>query len=225
MMQLVWKDYRLNRSLFGLGAAVLAILYAVGAGMEVHAAWPSPPTKDAWAAVLVSYGTISMYLSIGVTAVLGGYAISCERANRTAHFLAYLPPNRRQILTSKFIVAGGASAAWWAWVLITVFVVAPRLSARPGDFTGTVDGRGVAALCVLTFGVGWLGSACSESTVVPIILAGSSPIVIGFAMFGLADALGMPRLEMAKWSNPVSLAGGGISFVAGSWAYLRRVEP
>jgi ABC-type transport system involved in multi-copper enzyme maturation permease subunit len=225
MMQLIWKDYRLNRSLFVLGVAVLAITYAIGAGMEVHAAWPSPPKKDDWAAMLVSYGTIAMYLSIGVTAVLGGYAISCERANRTAHFLGYLPPNRRQILASKFIVAGGASAVWWAWVILTVFFVAPWLSGRPEDFTGTVDGRGAAAVCVLTFGVGWLGSACFENTIVPILMAGASPIVVGFIMFGLADALGIPRLEMSGWSVPVCLAGGGISFVAGTWAYLRRVEP
>ena len=50
MKQLIWKDYRLNRSLFVLGAVVLAIVYAIGAGMEAHAAWPSPPTKDDWAA-------------------------------------------------------------------------------------------------------------------------------------------------------------------------------
>jgi ABC-type transport system involved in multi-copper enzyme maturation permease subunit len=225
MTQLIWKDYRLHRSLFLLGAVVLVLLYAIGAGMEIHAAWPSRPTKEDWAALLVSYGTISMYLSIGVTAVLGGYAISCERADRTAHFLAYLPPNRGQILTSKFIVAGGASAMWWMWVIVTVFFVAPRLSARAEDVTGMVAARGVAAVCVLTFGVGWLGSACLENTIVPIIMAGASPVVVGFVMFGFSDALGIPRMEMAKWTIPTSLAAGGISFVAGTWAYLRRVEP
>jgi ABC-type transport system involved in multi-copper enzyme maturation permease subunit len=225
MKQLIWKDYRLNRSLLLLGIGVLAVLYCVGAGMEVHSSWPHMPGKNAWAGMFISYGTISMYLSIGVTSVLGGYAIACERSDRTANFLRYLPPSRRQIMASKFIVAATATAAWWGWVLVTMFVVAPRLSAGQADFTGTVDGKSVAAMCVLTFGVGWLGSACFENTVVPIIMAIASPIVIGFLMFGLADIRGVPRLEIAKWAGPACLIVGAISFVAGTWAYLRRVEP
>jgi len=225
MKGLIWKDFRLNRPLLAIGAVLLIGLYGIGIVMEFHSTWPKLPPSKAWAEMLVSYSTISLYLSFIMTGLLGGYAIACERADRTAHFLAFLPPNKAQILASKLVVVATATAIWWSWILFTVFVLAPHLGGESSDFTGTYSGRGFAAMCVLTFGVGWLASANLETTIVPIILANGAPVILGLLMVFAGDLLAVPRFEMAKWSTPVGLTVGIVAFLVGTFHYLRRLEP
>src|SRR3954469_7816148 len=212
MKGLIWKDFHLNRPLLAIGAVLLIGLYGIGIVMEFHSTWPKLPSSKAWAEMLVSYSTISLYLSFIMTGLLGGYAIACERADRTANFLAFLPPSKAQILASKLIVAGCATALWWSWILFTVFVLAPRLGGGATDFVGSYSGRGFAAMCVLTFGVGWLASACLETTIVPIILANGAPVILGLLMVFLGDLLTVPRFEMAKWATPTGLTVGIVAF-------------
>jgi ABC-type transport system involved in multi-copper enzyme maturation permease subunit len=225
MRSLIWKEYRLARPLLVLALALFAMIYGGGTVMEINAAWPHWPTTKAWAGMLVSMGTIALLMAFCVTAMFGGHAIACERADRTAHFLAYLPPTKWQILAGKLIVPAIATAVIWAWLLLTVYVLAPRLGGEPVDFNGTMNPTGAASLCALTFGVGWLASALLESSVVPTILALASPVVLGFALLTVTYVLGVPRAEATEWSNPACFGVGAAALVAGTWAYLRRVEP
>src|SRR4051812_45278204 len=110
MTGLLWKEYRLNRGLLILGAAALAGVHVVGAAIEISHTWPALPGGQTWADALASYGHLAMCLTPYLAAVLGGNAIACERAERSAHFLAYLPPTKAQILTSKLTVGVAATA-------------------------------------------------------------------------------------------------------------------
>jgi hypothetical protein len=225
MRSLVWKEYRLARPLLALALALFAMTYVGGTIMEINAAWPHWPTAKAWAGMLASMGTVALLMAFCVTALFGGHAIACERADRTAHFLAYLPATKWQILAGKLIVPAVSTAVMWAWLLLSVYVIAPRLGGEPIDFNGTMTPAAAASLCALTFGVGWLGSAVLESSVVPTILALASPVVLGFALLMVTYLLGVPRAEATAWGNTACFGVAAAAFVAGTWAYLRRVEP
>lgn len=227
MRSLLWKDYRMNRLLLIIGATIIAATYGAGAVAEVSAGWPDMPTRVAWSEMLTTYGTVALYLTAFVTALLGGNAIACERSDRSAHFLAYLPPARWQILVSKFVVAAAAVAAMWAWVLGSVWVVAPLLSGGSGrgEFLGKVTVVAVGQLCALTFGTGWLASAFVGSATFAVVAALASPVVMGFVLMVVFTLLGIPRYEMGNWSGVICFWAGVGGFVVGSWAYLRRVEP
>ena len=107
MKSLIWKDYRLSRSLLLLCAAVWVLLYLVGIGTQLATTWPQLPSLDDWAGMLHSYGTVWLYITMCFAGLFGGHAIACERGDRSANFLACLPPTKWQILTSKFVVAIG----------------------------------------------------------------------------------------------------------------------
>ena len=225
MRQLLWKDYRLNRPSLVLFAAIWVATYIVGVGAQFASGWPKMPTAHDWAGMLVSYGTLTMYVTFCFSGLLGGHAIACERGDRSAHFLACLPPTKMQILTSKLVVAVSAMAVMWGWILLSLYVIAPRLSSEPVDFSGTVVGPGVAAVCVLTFGVGWLASACLEKTTIPIIVALVSPGAVTVALLLVGVVLRIPKVHVSDWSNLACVLTGVIAFLAGSWYYCRRIEP
>ena len=84
---------------------------------------------------------------------------------------------------------------------------------------------GAAMTSALTFGVGWLASAKLESILVPIILAVAAPIVLGLAMLALGRLLDIPAFEMGGRAGPTCLGLGVIAFAAGTWVYVKRVEP
>ena len=225
MRQLIWKDYRLTRPVLIVAVAVFGAIYGLGAAMEIQASWPYPPPAAGWGNMLVAYGTIALYMTFVVTALLGGHAIACERADRSAHFLAYLPPTKLMIVSSKLIVACAATAVMFGWVLLTARVIAPRLGADGTDFAGAITPGAAAMTSALTFGVGWLASAKFESALVPIILAIASPVVVTLVLLTLARVLGIPSFEMAGRAGRTCLGLGVIAFAAGTWVYFKRVEP
>jgi hypothetical protein len=84
---------------------------------------------------------------------------------------------------------------------------------------------GAACVCVLTFGVGWLASACMERTIFPIILALASPVAVSVLLLLVGGVLGVPKVRVSGWSNTVCLIVGIVAFTCGTWTYCRRVEP
>jgi ABC-type transport system involved in multi-copper enzyme maturation permease subunit len=225
MRKLLWKDYRLNRQLLVLCAAILLAIYAVGAITEISATWPSLPAARQWGHMFASYGVVALYSATFISALLAGNAIASERADRTANFLAYLPPTKSRILFSKFVIAAGATTAVWAWAVVSVYRIARGLGVEGPDITGQVSPRLAALTCVLTFGVGWLASARFETAVMPVITAFASPVVVSFALLAVSVILGIPRFEVFEWYGAVCAWVGLVAFAAGTWIYLRRMEP
>jgi ABC-type transport system involved in multi-copper enzyme maturation permease subunit len=226
MRQLCWKDYRMNRGLLIFGLLVLIGVYVVGLAIEISYTWPAMPARQAWADALCSYGHLAFSLLPFLAALLGGNAIACERADRSAHFLAYLPAAKSQIVTSKFTVAACAVAIFSGGNLAVMYAVAPLLAAKPDDFMYMFGPPSATfAGCVFTFGIGWLGSACLEKPTYPVLAALVSPFVLAYALFLFAAVSGISRFEVAEWTGAVGLVIGCFAFALGTWSYFRRVEP
>ena len=226
MKNLLWKDYRLNRALIILGAAVLVGVLVVGATIEISNTWPAMPSAKVTADALTSYAHLAFSLTPFIAAVLGGNAIACERAERSAHFLAYLPPTKIQILASKLVVGTCALAAYWGVTFLLMRVIAPIVNPDPFNFLHMATNPAASiAGCALTFGVGWLGSAWLEKPTFPVLSALASPFVLGFGMTTLALITGVSRFDVFEWTSLACWSLGAIAFAAGSAIYLRRVEP
>lgn len=226
MRGLLWKDYRLNRGLLLLGVFGLAGVYLVGLVVEVSSTWPALPASQVWADALCSYGHMALSGMSFLAALLGGNAIACERSDRSAHFLAYLPPTKMQVLASKFLVAACALAVFWGANCLAIYALAPLLSPQPTNFLymlGTP--AGALAGCVLTFGIGWLGSACLEKPTVPVLVALAFPFVLGYGLFAFAAVSGISRFEIYEWAGTVGVLIGVAAFAVGTRYYFLRVEP
>jgi ABC-type transport system involved in multi-copper enzyme maturation permease subunit len=226
MRGLLWKDYRLNRGLLFLGAVAVTGVYVIGLLVEVSHTWPEMPASNAWADAIYSYGHMALSVMPFLAALLGGNAIACERSDRSAHFLAYLPPTKTQILASKFLVAACGLAVFLGANGVLMWVIAPLLSPEPTNFLhmlGTPSGA--LAGCILTFGIGWLASACLEKPTFPVLVALVFPFVLGYGLFLFAGLTGISRFDVLEWAGIVSLSIGVAAFLAGTWCYFRRVEP
>jgi ABC-type transport system involved in multi-copper enzyme maturation permease subunit len=224
MRQLLWKDYRLNGTVLLIIAIIVFGIYGIGIATQVHSSWPHMPSTVDWGDMLVSYGTVALYLTIFFAALLGGNAIAAERADRSAHFLAYLPPTKTQILASKFIVSFCAMLVVWVLILLSLRV-AGWLSGQPVELSSGVTARGALDLCILTFGMGWLASASLQTAIFPIIIAISSPIALSFAIVLVCDLLGIPRFQMGPYAEHASIWTGLVAFALGTWNYFHRIEP
>ena len=113
MTALLWKDYRLNRGVLLLGIALLLGPYAAVSAIALHGHWPSLPPAGEWSALLLMASFLSLGLSQLTLVMLAGNSIASERADRSAEFLAYLPPSRTQILASKLLLAMLAAGVTW----------------------------------------------------------------------------------------------------------------
>ena len=92
MIWLLWREYRRNRWILAAGAMLLLLpsLNALRAG-----------SADIRLALFVGY---CFFCSLTV-ALLAGNAIAGERADRSAEFIAYLPPGRWRLLASKLFLS------------------------------------------------------------------------------------------------------------------------
>ena len=226
MNSLIWKDYRLSRSLLLLVVATWVLMYLVGVGAQLASTWPRSPSLSDWAEMLHAYGTAWLYLTMCFAGLLGGHAIACERSDRSANFLACLPPTKWQILTSKLIVAIAALAAMWGWALLSLYGIGASLSPEIlDDDMRLATLPGIASICILTFGVGWMASAIFEKTTLPILLALLSPVAVSVVLILLGSLLGVSMVRVSDWTNPVCFVLGAAALAAGTWHYCRRVEP
>ncbi len=228
MTALLWKDYRLNRLLLGFGLLMLAIPLLVGVSHNLYLHWRYDElwwTQRFWQGIACA----SLGLSLFTFAMLGANAVAAERADRSAEFLAYLPPSRRAIITSKAIIAVGAGLFIWIVNLVLYCVVAPHGSSGPegavvtysDEFTELVSV--LAATSVLLFGAGWFWSSFMPGHAISTGLAFSTLAFVGCSLGSWEYLSGSNTVE--KWYVPVGLTLGIIGFVAGTVCYLRRVEP
>lgn len=231
MMALLWKDYRLNRMLLVFGAIVLFGPYLAGVLNNVYselrlgnANWSLPY----W--TIVSFA--SLILSLFTIAMLGANAIAAERANRSAEFLAYLPPTRRANIISKGVIVLGAFVVIWlvnlsiVYIIIGRFVEGLSLAEIHQSYENVAEGfRAFAATSVVILGVSWFGSSVSPSHGLATGMGLAAPIPVGFPLGMVEEVYHPPGFDFVWWYTLVCVTLGLIGFVAGTVYYLRRVEP
>ncbi len=233
MKSLLWKDCRLNALVLALGVATWLGPYLVGV---LWLCFGNVPWRVAarlrWAFMLEPALTISLEATILPLLLLGANAIARERSDRSAEFLAYLPPSRARIIASKAAVALAFMALVWATNLLVAFALLPALTSSDAmnfEMTRTLCGA-VVATSVLVFGTAWLGSSTVDtpltavgfSMAITLLVAvgiQASNYYLGWPADGSGNAIGL------YWTASTMAIVGLSCFVAGTWLYLRRVEP
>ena len=223
MMALLWKDYRVNRLVLIVGAVLLFGPYLVA---TVYALC-SERGPGTWAAILSATTDYSLALSLLTIAMLGANAIACERADRSAEFLAYLPPSRAMIIASKSMLAIGGVLVIWGFNLLIIYGVIPAFKDHAAlQVVGHVPLWGLAVTSMVLFGAGWLASSFLDSPAIGIGVAFAVPVLVAGVYLSSAALLGWPASESTQdWYCASCLTLGPLCFVAGCVYYVRRVEP
>lgn len=232
MNWLFWKDWRVNR----LIVIVALFLFVVPHAAALYAACRGfgPPRlpfgAPRLAADLAISSLYSLLLSQVGIALLGGNAFAGERADRSAEFLGYLPVSRRRILTSKMLAAISIIGLIWVPNLlilgISVSVLAPDIpvGGPSGDLTGVLANAAITGLAF--FCVAWLFSTFLESPAIAAAAGLIAPFLIaGGIYFVLYLRDFPPGVVVAMWYGGLCLVLSFVSFVAGTWHYLRRLDP
>lgn len=228
LMELLRKDLRICRLPIVTGVAsligsfVLALLIASSASTEPL--W-SEPSAMAWALALKHGSTFTAILCQATFAMIGGTIIATERADRSAEFLAYLPPSRWQLLRSKMIVFLGAFGIVWG-ICIAADLLSHWLDNRVAAAVTSIPLTAIAPIGIISAGIGWCASAKFDNTGPAVGLAFASPIAVVGAIQGMRWAFDWPSDSNFADVFAVSCWTLGIAcFLLGSIYYLRRVEP
>ena len=237
MNWLIWKEYRLNRLILGVGLFLLLLPHAIALVVGLR-------HPEHWSEYFEGSMVFSFYITHVILALLGGNAIAGERVDRSAEFLATLPLSRRRNLASKLVLSPLAFAVIWGVnLLIFLFVsgsspglneIVREFMARPSLlfrwelllFFGCVGGTGLTFFCV-----GWFASSFLNSSVYASALGLISPLVIIWSILGVFWWLHGGTLDdlggsvVAFWYAGICITLSAAAFIAGTWYYLRRVEP
>ena len=235
MNWLVWKEYRLNRLILIVGATLLVAPHAVALVLAWYGAGPprAPSVGEGvsvsrLAVNLLASGFFSLVASQLALALLGGNAIACERADRSVEFLAYLPVSRARILVGKITLALMAVALIWAanlLIMLSALAGLPELPRAEGSETFWGLLGNVATIGFVLFSVAWLMSSVLESPAIAALIGLISPWLVGMGVLALAWVLECPEETAKAWYLGTCLVLAAACFAAGTWYYLRRVEP
>ena len=226
MKALLWKDFRLNRLILVMGLALFVgpFLVVIAAAWREH--WPSLPPRSTWPYGLLPAALVSAGLSLLTLVTLAGNSIACERADRSAEFLAYLPPSRRQILGSKLLTILLPVAFVWAFNLILAWSLTPSIGPAPGGVGSAADTlTGLACVAALLFGAAFLGSALLDSPAMATSLGIGAVLALIFTFAMLGAFAGWSQEQLKFRSNVASVTLGFGCFACATAHYLRRVEP
>ncbi len=228
MTWLIWKDYRLNRVIVIANVMFLVMPHALMLVLAWYGLGPSRGGAHQWSQGLMMSGYFSVALSQLTLALLGGHLIACERVDRSAEFLAYLPLSRARILASKLTVALLIAVLIWGPNLLILKLATAQLPQRVmygGPSLATVLGY-VAVTGFVFFCVGWLFSSMLESPTFAILIGLITPFVIIMGVQALIWALEYaPDEIVGPWYQRTCLALAPTCLVVGTLYYLRRVEP
>ncbi len=226
---LIWKDYRINRLIIFAGAllfiAPLAAVSLLNAWADVRYGGPYYP----WSVALEFGANLGLMLSVITLAMLGGTAFACERADRSAEFLAGLPLGRRQVILSKTLLSVVPALVLWGCGLVVLWVVAPACVTADQALAETIgDSENnllpvLAAMSVAVFGSAWLGSSFLPSHNIATGLSFGFPILV----FGIVRAVefAVEEYELTvRWLPTVFVLLGLAGYVGGIVIYVRRLN-
>jgi ABC-type transport system involved in multi-copper enzyme maturation permease subunit len=172
--------------------------------------------NDAW--------IISSMISQFTIALVAGNIIACERADRSAAFLAYQGVTRKKIIISKLIIC--------SLTFMLIYVISFILSfwLETSTFRGTDELRIIYpnffAIGFYFFGCCWLLSDLMTSPVAAIVFGFFPPFFIGCGLRITSFYLNWPRTdnEFTHWFIAFITAAGLISLVAGTWHFIKSKE-
>lgn len=219
MKTLLWKDYRVNRVIL-IGGLVLLVTPCLLTAAVKLACPADAGGWDLWGRAALQGLIVSML----AVAFLGGNAFAGERMDRSAEFLAYLPPSRLAIMASKTLLALLFFGTIWGFALSVCWATgAPqRLVGERSEVTLVL-----LATMVLLYGASWLFSAIVASPAIATCLgiatvAGVAATIVAY----LANKPGYnTQLEAFRVYGMVALILGLLCYAAGVLYYLRRAEP
>lgn len=246
MKWLLWKDYRHNRLIVFAGLALLLGPYLIGLGVICGGRWVKTGMHDGqtvywtppWVDIIARSSIVSLGISQLTIALVGGNAISGERVDRSAEFLYSLPITRRRLLASKLVFALLVTAVIWLvniavlWCLVGLL---PLPDDRYEDFladlariTPYIAITGLVFFCVAWFLSSFVTSPAFDvcgGLITPFLVITSIALIDStLANSGLREhCLSEFAVELWYWAICLSLAL--VCFAAGTWHYLRRVEP
>jgi len=228
---LLWKDLRVNRLPLLMCATLFIAPYilAAAAVMQVPL-WQEASTSSGWAVVLATGAYFSIMCSQASLAMLSGHLIAVERSDRSAEFIAYLPPTRLQLLSSKLMVLATAVAVVWGGnfaVQKFADLLAFDLEGGARALTAEMASLGtLAAIGTLAIGAGWCATCMLSGTGTAVAFAMCAPMVLVGVLLALGFSAGWPDqfsfgavYVRACWVMAI------LFFVIGSAHYLRRIEP
>jgi len=231
MKALLWKDCRVNLFVLVFGIVMLLSPFLTGLTRDLYAelryGTASWWEADGW--VIISL--VSLGLSMLTVAMLAGNAMAAERTDRSAEFLAYLPPSRRAVITSKIILALGACLLIWTINLAVIYGLVPLMPGLPEDAYAASDGHptnavpGLASTAVVLFGIAWFCSSFLASPAISTGIGIFSPLAVAGGLQAVEYFFHPPSLDFGWWYCVICVGLGILGFVAGTVHYLRRVEP
>ncbi len=224
MKALLWKDYRINRAILITGFSTLAGTYLACWLVHVADGSAAGMSRSEWGETLTSAVLAGMAVSLMSISLLGANAFTSERTDRSAEFLACLPPSRLAVLTSKFVLVLTAFVPIWGVNLGVVYVVIPWLGGTEpsvGELTGFL-----LSTCILCFSAGWAASTVMSSPVGAWGIGTAAPMAVGGVLLSSSHYFGTPgREELGSWYSTSAVVVGVVAFIVSSVIYVRRVTP
>lgn len=229
MLELVKKDFGMCKMLL-IGGAVAVLLPYLAFGVyglyEMNSSGMN--TKQFWGMGLATATMFSSVITIVSLPFLGGYIVAGERRERSAEFLAYLPPKRTAILVSKLLICVG-----WTIFVLTVFLafsqwLIPRLMGDESTLQMNWETTpGMFAMFASMFCVAWMLSCIITSPVFSVVGGLCTPFVV--LIFALSASVAFEQ-RIDHMMSPLNMFIGFtsiavISFATGCFCYVRRVEP
>jgi ABC-type transport system involved in multi-copper enzyme maturation permease subunit len=232
MNTLIWKDYRENRKILAVIGILLLIPYVIYLmiGIVIAISARPAPTSIPWAGLFWGASSTAFYISIAVVSFIAGNAIAGERANRSAEFAAYLPIPRRSAIASKAIIAI-SSCLFFLVINYTINKSAGLAQNLIVGWDWPISPVQLSVItAVLMFGVSWLVSSLSSSSVIAAVSGVAAFLLLScICVFGtLKQNQATGQISVIWWVKlyaGICLIAGIGCFVAGVICYLRRVEP
>lgn len=227
MKALIWKDLRINIFVLGYGLVFLFGSLIVCTGINLYADLRYGALIWYWPDMLVQNGSFGLAFQLLTVVMLGGCSVAAERADRSAEFLAYLPPSRGTIIASKAILALGAGLLIWLADMAVAYWIAPLagpIAEELVTFRGTIIPV-LTASAVLLFGAAWCASTFAASHVLATGLGIAAPISILCSLMAIEHLFNLRGFDLGSWYKPVCLVLGVLLFIGGTVYYLQRVEP
>jgi hypothetical protein len=229
MKTLYMKDLRVNwivvftGLIIGAGPWILAPLL-----VSEYGEWDLGSSLT-WARILKFGSIFSILCSQATLGLLSGNLIATERADRSAEFLAYLPPSKIEILGSKILVLVTAVVLIWGVNLPLYSIALHLIPSDPLEGTGQI--RSMLTMCaaagICAIGSGWIASSYVSSPAIAALCAMMGPMFVSLSILASSYFLEWPVTE-SDYVNTLKIAFGVVGIVlfsAGSLYFVRRVEP